>query len=69
MASQNAFGDISAREFLELCLAENDRRLARYDERLLRPRLVPGAVRMALKLMPRRRTGESMAAAIRGGKE
>jgi hypothetical protein len=69
MATQSAFGDISAREFLELCLSENDRRLGRYDERLLRPRLVPGAVRMALKLMPRRRTGESMAAAIRGGKE
>jgi hypothetical protein len=69
MASREAFGDISARAFLELCLAENDRRLGRYDERLLRPRLVPGTVRMALKLMPRRRNGESTAAAVRGGKE
>jgi hypothetical protein len=68
MASQSALGDISARMFLELCLAENDRRLARYDERLLRPRLVPGAVRMALKLMPRRATAESIAETVRGRK-
>ena len=60
MTSHQAFGDFSAREFLELCLAENDRRLALYDERLLRPRLVPGAVRTALRLMPgSRKTGRS----------
>ncbi|HKA37330.1 MAG TPA: ferritin-like domain-containing protein [Thermoanaerobaculia bacterium] len=52
MTSHNAFGDFSAREFLELCLSENDRRLSLYDSRLLRPRLVPGAVRAALRLMP-----------------
>jgi len=52
MTSHNAFGDISAREFLELCLSENDRRLSPYDPRLLRPGLVPGAVRAALRLMP-----------------
>jgi hypothetical protein len=52
MTSHNAFGDFSAREFLELCLSENDRRLSLYDPRLLRPLLVPGAVRAALRLMP-----------------
>ena len=59
MTSHSAFGDFSAREFLELCLSENDRRLALYDERLLRPRLVPAAVRAALRLMPRARKGRS----------
>jgi hypothetical protein len=33
--------EITPRRFLELCLAENARRLDRYDARLVRPRLVP----------------------------
>jgi len=33
--------EITPRRFLELCLAENGRRLDRYDARLVRPRLVP----------------------------
>ena len=37
--------EISPRGFMDLCVAENDRRLAGYDSRLLRPRLVPGLVR------------------------
>jgi hypothetical protein len=52
MSGHNAFGELSARSFLELCLAENDRRLAPYDPRLLRPALVPSAVRFALRLIP-----------------
>jgi len=36
---------------LALCLAENERRFAGYDERLLRPATVPRLVRMALRLM------------------
>ena len=38
--------EVSVRELIELCLAENDRRLGTYDPRLLRPRLVPRAVRL-----------------------
>jgi hypothetical protein len=34
-----------------LCLSENDRRMARYDSRLIRPQLVPALVRIALKFM------------------
>ncbi|HEX5006618.1 MAG TPA: hypothetical protein VFV70_05865 [Hyphomonadaceae bacterium] len=37
--------DIDAREFMELCLAENDRRLGIHDSRLVRPVLVPRLVR------------------------
>jgi hypothetical protein len=44
---------LKPREMIELCLAENDRRLHRYDARLLRPRLVPLAVRAALRFMKR----------------
>jgi hypothetical protein len=55
MTSHQSLGDFSAREFLELCLSENDRRLSLYDETLLRPQLVPRAVRAALRLMPRSR--------------
>lgn len=35
-------------ELAALCLAENDRRLAPYDSRLIRPRFVPAAMRLAL---------------------
>ena len=38
--------DISVAELLGICLAENDRRLAAYDARLLRPKTVPFMVRM-----------------------
>ncbi len=58
LKSHTAFGDFTLRSFLELCLAENARRLAPYDARLLRPILVPGAVRLMLKVMPRGRKAE-----------
>ena len=39
--------DLSPGSFMDLCLHENDRRMADYDRRLLRPRIVPRLVRMA----------------------
>ncbi|HXY98642.1 MAG TPA: ferritin-like domain-containing protein [Stellaceae bacterium] len=45
--------DLDARRFLALCLAENDRRLAPYDPRLLRPRIMPAVARLAMALLPR----------------
>ncbi|RDK03516.1 ferritin-like domain-containing protein [Paraburkholderia lacunae] len=42
---------IEVRELIELCLAENDRRMSGYDARLLRPRLVPALARFALRFI------------------
>jgi len=43
--------DIKLSDLLGICLAENDRRLAIYDRRLLRPRVVPTLVRFARRFM------------------
>lgn len=43
--------DVRPRALLEICLAENQRRMAGYDARLLRPRLVPFGVRLACRFM------------------
>ena len=45
-------GEVTLRRLAEICLGENERRLARYDPRLLRPRLVPHLVRIGLRRMP-----------------
>src|SRR5262245_17183310 len=46
------FADVSPRAFVELCLAENDRRLAPHAPRLLRPTFVARVARSALKTLP-----------------
>jgi hypothetical protein len=43
--------DIKPAELMDICLAENDRRLAGYDPRLLRPTTVPRLVRFARRFM------------------
>ena len=43
--------DIEIADLLDVCLAENDRRLGGYDHRLLRPRFVPAMVRLARRFM------------------
>ena len=63
LGSHSSFSDLSLRSFLILCLAENERRFARYDARLLRPVLVPGAVKTLLKFLPRGRSGSRSSAA------
>jgi len=55
LKSHSVFGDFSLRSFLETCLRENERRLAPYDPRLLRPTLVPSVVRKVVYVLPRRR--------------
>lgn len=41
----------SPRQFLEVCLRENDRRLAPYDPRLLRPTFVPKIARTLMRVL------------------
>ena len=43
--------EMNFRDILSMCLEEHERRLAPYDLRLLRPRLVPRLASFALKLM------------------
>jgi hypothetical protein len=54
LKSHSMFGDFSLRAFLETCIEENDKRLSRYDPRLLRPMLVPSVVKTVVKVLPRR---------------
>jgi hypothetical protein len=58
--------DLSLSSFLQTCLQENERRMARFDKRLLQPRLLPTIAKIALatgKLIsqrrPRKTVGES----------
>jgi hypothetical protein len=41
--------EVTFPELARICLAENDRRLAPYDKRLIRPRFVPACIRLALR--------------------
>ncbi|MDE1986785.1 MAG: ferritin-like domain-containing protein [Alphaproteobacteria bacterium] len=43
--------ELKPAELMDLCLAENDRRLSAYDLRLLRPRFIPAMVRIARRFM------------------
>jgi hypothetical protein len=43
--------DIKVAELIDICLAENQRRMSAYDPRLLRPALVPAMARLARRFM------------------
>jgi hypothetical protein len=48
----NSIGsDINVSELMDICLAENKRRMSFYDQRLLRPILVPTLTRLARRFM------------------
>jgi hypothetical protein len=51
--------EVSFPELAAICLSENDRRLAPYDKRLIRPRFVPGVMRLVLRF-----TGKGKAKAV-----
>jgi hypothetical protein len=53
-AHQQIAEPVTLKRLLQLCLRENDRRLARYDARLLRPRLVPAIARFLYRVLPSR---------------
>jgi hypothetical protein len=65
-----AFVDnLTPRLVVEACVSENERRLARFDRRLLVPGLVPGLARIALgalRLVPARSPGGARGDAERG---
>ena len=43
--------DVSAADLVDLCLTENRRRMAAYDQRLLRPAAVPALARLASRVL------------------
>lgn len=45
-------GRPSKGDFMRLCLAEQERRMAGYDRRLLRPMMMPRIARLLLKILP-----------------
>jgi hypothetical protein len=53
MTGGGAIGvELQPRELIGLCLAENERRMAGYDRRLLRPTTVPRLAALARRLLP-----------------
>jgi hypothetical protein len=52
MQVPDEIGDIDLRTLATTCVSENERRLAPYDPELLRPRMVPTLVGLALRFVP-----------------
>jgi hypothetical protein len=52
-AHQELGSNLTLHGLLGLCLAENERRMAPYDPRLLRPRLVPTLARLFYRILPK----------------
>jgi hypothetical protein len=50
---ENLTVGLTPRSLIEIALAEDKRRMERYDARLLRPKIMPFLARVALKFLPR----------------
>lgn len=57
MQVPESLGEVTLSSMAQICLAENERRLAPYDPRLLRPRFVPRLVRWAVRAAARNGNG------------
>ncbi len=55
--------DIDAAQLIDICLAENERRMSLYDHRLLRPFAVPALTRLARRFMRSRKAAAGQSAA------
>jgi len=49
--AQSVGSDMNVGQLIDICLAENQRRMSLYDRRLLRPALVPALARLARRFM------------------
>jgi hypothetical protein len=58
-AAGEVFGGITLRSFLDACLQANDEYMAAFDERLLRPRVIPDLARFVLTVIGRGKTSPS----------
>ena len=56
MTGHQSLGEITPRAFVETCLGENEKRLAPYDARLIRPRLAPSVARCLLPFLSHKET-------------
>jgi hypothetical protein len=52
MQVPDSIGDVTLARLATICLQENERRLAPYDPRLLRPKMVPTLVGLSMRFVP-----------------
>jgi hypothetical protein len=65
--AMDVFAGLTLEQFLRTCLEENERYMASFDPRLLRPNFVPVLVRSALRLLPRRTRMKALTRAFAAG--
>ena len=63
VAGGEAVAEIDVPGLMDLCLSENDRRLAAYDPRLVRPNFFPAIVRLARPFLGKSRDQKALALA------
>ena len=64
LSGAKAMGALTPRTFVDVCLRENERRFRPYDQRLARPRIVPGLARRVRPVLPNRSLGSQIPADV-----